>query len=184
MMATAIALYLVMIGMQEESNLMEGFIMEREEIIMEECLALEHSLEETVGFQVLERGIIRVQAAGLQEVKFNLCLPLAQAIHILPDHFQVAHLAEADLQAITLMQVSAPMALSIKSESLYKCVPEDANNCRQRTKCSKSRSTEDDPSSNHFDASLGSDGSITISLPGAEGVSAGDPSSAISLIPP
>ena len=38
--------------------------MEREEIIMEECLALEHSLEETVGFQVLERGIIRVQAAG------------------------------------------------------------------------------------------------------------------------
>ncbi len=106
--------------------------MEREEIIMEECLALEHSLEETVGFQVLERGIIRVQAAGLQEVKFNLCLPLAQAIHILPDHFQVAHLAEADLQAITLMQVSA--------------------------------------------------GSITINLPGAEGVSAGDPSSAISLI--
>ena len=84
--------------------------MEREEIIMEECLALEHSLEETVGFQVLERGSIRVQAAGLQEVKFNLCLPLAQAIHILPDHFQVAHLAEADLQAITLMQVSAPMA--------------------------------------------------------------------------
>ena len=36
--------------------------------------------------------------------------------------------------------------------------------------------------SNHFDASLGSDGSITINLPGAEGVSAGDPSSAISLI--
>ena len=34
--------------------------------------------------------------------------------------------------------------------------------------------------SNHFDASLGSDGSITINLPGAEGVSAGDPS--LSLI--
>ena len=36
--------------------------------------------------------------------------------------------------------------------------------------------------SDHFDASLDSDGSITISLPGAEGVASGDPSSAISLI--
>lgn len=36
--------------------------------------------------------------------------------------------------------------------------------------------------SDHFDASLGSDGSITLSLPGAEGVTAGNPSSAISLV--